>query len=192
MIDCGPSRFAIWKRLIRQDARSMIQQLELVFLERGAPKELLIDNYPAFRASAFCEFAERWGIKIIFRCAHSPSGNGITERCHRTVKTIVARSGCSVMEAVNLYNITPKDDVDAGSAPANMVYSYEVRVRGIGGDDEQSPGQYSSAEELWEEQKMTQSHSMDMCGTQTVQTKQKWKRTVSRKTRTLKQIGTED
>ncbi|KAF0300008.1 hypothetical protein FJT64_027390 [Amphibalanus amphitrite] len=158
----------------------------------GAPKELLIDNYPAFRASAFCEFAERWGIKIIFRCAHSPSGNGITERCHRTVKTIVARSGCSVMEAVNLYNITPKDDVDAGSAPANMVYSYEVRVRGIGGDDEQSPGQYSSAEELWEEQKMTQSHSMDMCGTQTVQTKQKWKRTVSRKTRTLKQIGTED
>ncbi|XP_043214663.1 uncharacterized protein LOC122378020 [Amphibalanus amphitrite] len=154
MIDCGPSRFAIWKRLIRQDARSMIQQLELVFLERGAPKELLIDNYPAFRASAFCEFAERWGIKIIFRCAHSPSGNGITERCHRTVKTIVARSGCSVMEAVNLYNITPKDDVDAGSAPANMVYSYEVRVRGIGGDDEQSPGQviscrFSIGDRVW-------------------------------------------
>ena len=154
MVDCGPSRFVIWRRLTRQDAQSMIQQLEQVFWERGAPEELLVDNYPAFRASAFSEFAKRWSIRIVFRCAHVPSGNGITERCHRTVKTIVARTGCSVMEAAYIYNVTPKDDVHAGSTPANMMYRYEVRVRGIDRDsDKIVPGvvscRFSIGDRVW-------------------------------------------
>ena len=154
MVDCGPSRFGIWRRLTRQDAQSLIQQLEQVFWERGAPEELLVDNYPAFRASAFSEFAKRWSIRIVFRCAHVPSGNGITERCHRTVKTIVARTGCSVLEAVYIYNVTPKDDVHAGSAPANMMYRYEVRVRNIDRDSDQIvPGviscRFSIGDRVW-------------------------------------------
>jgi len=44
LIDCGPSRFAVWKRLRRQDSAAVIEQLEVVFLERGAPPELLTDN----------------------------------------------------------------------------------------------------------------------------------------------------
>ena len=41
LIDCGPIRFAVWRRLPRQDTDSVIKQLELVFFERGAPVELL-------------------------------------------------------------------------------------------------------------------------------------------------------
>ena len=59
LIDCGPTRFAVWRRMQRQDTASVIQQLESVFFERGAPVELLTDNDPAFRSGAFTQFAER-------------------------------------------------------------------------------------------------------------------------------------
>ena len=83
LIDCGPTRFAVWRRMQRQDTASVIQQLESVFFERGAPVELLTDNDPAFRSGAFTQFAERWALRVRFRCAYVASGSGITERCHR-------------------------------------------------------------------------------------------------------------
>ena len=49
LIDCGPSRFAIWRPLSCQDAASIVRQLETVFCERGgAPVELLTDNTMTF------------------------------------------------------------------------------------------------------------------------------------------------
>ena len=62
LIDCGPTRFAVWRRMQRQDTASVIQQLESVFFERGAPVELLTDNDPAVRSGAFTQFAERWAL----------------------------------------------------------------------------------------------------------------------------------
>ena len=131
LIDHGPSRFAVWRPLRRQDSASVVQQLENVFCERGAPSELLTDNDTAFRSRVFQEFAGRWNVKLRFRCAYVPSGNGIVERCHRTVKRIAARKGCSVQEAVYWYNLAPQDDSSPSSAPANQVHRYEVRVRGV-------------------------------------------------------------
>ena len=61
LIDCGPSRFAIWRQLRLQTSASITGQLEVVFSERGAPKELLTDNDTAFRSSIFATFAECWG-----------------------------------------------------------------------------------------------------------------------------------
>ena len=57
LIDCGPIRFAVWRRLQRQDNDSVIQQLEFVFFERGAPVELLTDYHSASRSGAFKQFA---------------------------------------------------------------------------------------------------------------------------------------
>ena len=131
LIDCGPARFAVWRRLRRQDTASIIEQLEMVFLERGAPPEILTDNDTAFRSEAFMRFAEKWAMRVRFRGAYVASGNGIAERCHRSVKRIAARMGCPIAEAVYWYNVTPKDDVDPASAPANKLYSYEIRVRGV-------------------------------------------------------------
>ena len=131
IVDNGPSRFAVWRHLRRQDSASIIEELEQLFCERGPPEEILTDNATAFRSRAFREFAEKWGIAMRFRSAHQPSGNGIAERCHRTVKRAVARSGCTVQEALYWYNLTPKDDMNAESAPANELYRYEVRLRGI-------------------------------------------------------------
>ena len=131
LIDCGPSRFAIWRPLSCQDAASIVRQLETVFCERGAPVELLTDNATTFSGETFSRFAERWGVRMRFRCAYVPAGNGIVERSHRTIKRIAARTRCSVMEAVYWYNVTPKDDASASTAPANIIYSYTARIRGV-------------------------------------------------------------
>ncbi len=73
LIDCGPTRFAVGRRLQRQDTANVIKQLELVFFERGAPLELLTDNDPAFPSGAFTQFAERWALRVRFRCAYVAS-----------------------------------------------------------------------------------------------------------------------
>ena len=127
MIDCGPSRYCLWRLLRREDSASVTEKLEEVFYERGAPVEILCDNDTAFRSRYFAAFADRWNVTLRFRAAHVPSGNGIVERNHRTVKVIAARKQCSVAEAVHLYNVTPRDGEEADDSPASRVYRYAVR-----------------------------------------------------------------
>ena len=123
VIDCGPSRFAIWRPLRRHTSAAVVAQLEDIFLERGAPAELLMDNDTAFRSRTFNSFLVKWGIRAHFRCAYVPSGNGIAERAHRTIKVIAARKECDIAEAVELYNATPRDGRLEATAPANAVES---------------------------------------------------------------------
>ena len=136
MIDCGPSRFAVWREIQSQTSEAVIDKLRQVFYDRGAPEEVLTDNDTAFKSRRFMEFAADWAIHVRYRAAHVPSGNGTIERCHRTVKTIAARKGCSVMEAVYLYNVTPKDGRTPETAPMNSLIGYMARVRGV---DQQVP-----------------------------------------------------
>uniref|UniRef100_A0A5S6QJ61 RNA-directed DNA polymerase n=1 Tax=Trichuris muris TaxID=70415 RepID=A0A5S6QJ61_TRIMR len=152
LIDCGPSRFSIWRPLRLHTSADVAGQLETVFYEHGAPEELLTDNDTAFRSKAFAQLAARWDIRVRFRCAYVPSGNGMVERCHRTVKVIAARKGCSIEEAVYLYNITPRDDRTSQAAPANGVYKYAVRIRRVDvsskeGPQESSP--YAAGDAVW-------------------------------------------
>ena len=136
MIDCGPSRFAVWREIQSQTSEAVIDKLRQVFYDRGAPEEILTDNDTAFKSRRFMEFAADWAIHVRYRAAHVPSGNGTIERCHRTVKTIAARKGCSVMEAVYLHNVTPKDGKTPETAPMNSLRGYRARVRGV---DQQVP-----------------------------------------------------
>ena len=143
LIDCGPSRFSIWRLLRLQTSAAIVEQLESIFLERGAPRELLVDNDPAFRSRRFHAVMARWEVQLRFRCAHVPSGNGIIERCHRSIKVIAARKGCTVAEAVYWYNVAPRDDETAESAPASQLYRYRVRVQGL--DEQGAPGEAERA-----------------------------------------------
>ncbi|KRX58915.1 Pol polyprotein [Trichinella sp. T9] len=127
LIDCGPSRFTVWRRLRIHCSANVTEQLEAVFYEWGAPEELLTDNDTAFRGRTFTEFIARWGVRVRYRCAYAPSGNGIAERCHRSVKVIAARINFTMEEAVYLYNVTPRDGRHPWTAPANVVHAYAVR-----------------------------------------------------------------
>ena len=135
VIDCGPSRFGLWRLLRRSDAESVVAQLEAILCERGAPEEILCDNDTVFRGRQFAAFVEKWGVELRFRAAYEPGGNGIVERHHRTVKVIAARKQCSIAEAVHLYNVSPRESDSAHDAPAGRVYRYTVRdcVRPAGG-----------------------------------------------------------
>ena len=171
LIDCGPSRFAVWRRLRRQDTASVIQQLELLFFERGAPVEMLTDNDTAFRGAAFKRFAERWGMRVRFRCAYVASGNAIAERCHRSVKRIATRKHCTIAEAVYWYNVAPKDDVDSATAPANMLYDYRVRLLGIDHALPSEPGAidspYDVGDVVWVKPAENRCHTKYKLGTVT-------------------------
>uniref|UniRef100_A0A5S6QVK1 RNase H type-1 domain-containing protein n=1 Tax=Trichuris muris TaxID=70415 RepID=A0A5S6QVK1_TRIMR len=50
LIDCGPSRCAIWRPLMCHSSTAVSEQLESIFSERGALEELLTYNDTAFRA----------------------------------------------------------------------------------------------------------------------------------------------
>ena len=109
----------------------IIQHLEAIFFEHDQPQELLADNDIAFSSGEFRELSANWGVRLRFRCACVPAGNGIVEWCQRSIKRIAARTRCFVQEAVYWYNVTPKDDTSSLTAPANGIYRYEVRIRNI-------------------------------------------------------------
>ena len=127
LIDCGPSRFTVWRQLRRADAAEITNHLEDLFLERGTPTEILTDNATAFRGLQVAALAARWKIAMRFRAVHEPGGNGIVERCHRSVKVIAARRECTISEAVHLYNVSPRDGEREETVSAAGVYTYAVR-----------------------------------------------------------------
>ena len=126
MIDCGPSRFAIWKKIRGETSREIFDVLNEVFLERGPVEEVLMDNSATFHSSLLKELFDSWKINTYFRVAYRASGNGIIERNHRTIKTIAERSDISPQEAVFWYNLAPRSH-DQQIIPHQQLFNYEWR-----------------------------------------------------------------
>ena len=95
------------------------------------------------------------------------SGNGVAERCHRSVKRIAARKHCTIAEAVYWYNVAPKDD----TAPANKLYKYEVRLLGIDRVLHSEPGAidspYDVGDAVWVKPSENRCHTKYRLGTVT-------------------------
>ncbi len=127
VVDCGPSRFAIWRQVRLEDADSVCNQLLQVFRERGPPSELLCDNSTVFRSRKLQQLCGRWLVRLVFRCAYRPAGNGIVERNHRTIKRMAARTNGDPLDMVFWYNISPKDKTKPESVPALSLHSYQWR-----------------------------------------------------------------
>ena len=127
MVDCGPSRFAIWRKLNAEEAKTVALIFDEVFRERGPVNEILLDNSLCFRSNSIKSVAEKWSIRLNFRCAYRPSGNGIVERNHRTIKRAAARSKADPLDMVYWYNIAPKDSSNEQSTPASSIFRYKWR-----------------------------------------------------------------
>lgn len=127
IIDCGPGRFALWKKLKRETADFVAEVIEEIMLERGPVLEVLMDNGTVFHSECIVGMLQKWHIKPLYRAAYRPSGNGIVERHHRTVKSIAERGNISPQEAVYWYNMTPRTGIDSSSVPQKAVYRYEWR-----------------------------------------------------------------
>ena len=121
VIDCGPSRFAIWKLIKAEDVKSIVSEFSSLFCERGSPKELIIDNYTTFHSVEFNKLMEKWNVRVMYRAINRPNCNGIIERNHRTIKRIASRSNISILEALWWYNNTPSEGKET---PSSALYSY--------------------------------------------------------------------
>lgn len=119
VVDSGPGRFAIWKRITSESVAPITEAMNEVFCEFGPPNEILLDNGASFRSGSFTEMCDKWGVKILYRAAYRPSGNGICERNHRTIKRMAARTGKNIPEVVYLYNLMPREE---GRAPQQYVF----------------------------------------------------------------------
>ncbi len=130
LVDCGPGRFTIWRRLSGESSEAVSTQLHSIFRERGAPRELLTDGGPCFRGAAIWAVTEKWSMAHLHSCAYRPTGNSIVERNHRTIKRMAARTGNSVEEMVVFYNHSPNAQ---GVVPANTIYTYlSKNLPGVG------------------------------------------------------------
>ena len=127
MVDCGPSRFAIWKKLNTETASEIADMLNKIFLERGPVDEVLLDNGTAFRSETVREMLDKWNTRRYFRAAYRPEGNGIVERNHRTVKALAERGRTSPEEALFWYNVSPRTGQGEETVPHELVYRYTWR-----------------------------------------------------------------
>ena len=129
LINCRPSRFALWSQLPHlQGSIAVIRQLQSIFCEKGAPEEILTDNDTAFRSEETRKFFESWGARLKFRAAYCPSGNGIIERNHRTVKRVAKRSNISISRVIYWYNVSINKE---GASLMSKLHTYAERVKGL-------------------------------------------------------------
>nr|XP_047139073.1 uncharacterized protein LOC124814987 [Hydra vulgaris] len=73
MIDCGPSRYTIWRKLTTKTAAEVVGKLEEIFSLFGPPVCLLMDN--EFRFNTLTSFAEERNVNLEYRAAHRAQGN---------------------------------------------------------------------------------------------------------------------
>ena len=128
VIDCGPSRYTIWRKINAEDAATVVASLESIFIELGPPVEILLDNSTTFRSDQMQQLCSKWAVRLRFRCAYRPSGNGIVERIHRTVKRVAARANISPPEAAFWYNLAPSNHT-AESAPSTVLFNSGYKWR---------------------------------------------------------------
>ena len=84
-----------------------------------------MDNGLAFRSSYVELLCSNWNVVRRYRAAYRPSGNGIVELNHRTIKRIAARSATSPLQAVFWYNLGP--DCSREESPADAIFRYKRR-----------------------------------------------------------------
>ena len=77
--------------LKKTTTRIIIDQLTLIFSRCGFPTSLISDNGPQFVAKTFEKWLKEKGVTHVRASPYHPQGNGVVERMHRTLKSVIAR-----------------------------------------------------------------------------------------------------
>lgn len=127
VIDLG-SRYCVWRLLRNETANEVCFQLNQLFSEFGPPEYFLSDNAPVYKSDRIQKLMLKWNVKQEFSCAYRPQGNGVSERNHRTIKTMTARSKNTIEECVFWYNVTSGPQK---IPPYNLIFHSSSRLPGV-------------------------------------------------------------
>ena len=84
------SRFVKFFPLKNKNTNTVVEELGRYVADFGAPKAILSDNGGEFVSRQYQDFCRRHHITYYYTTPYNPRGNGITERLHRSLKTILS------------------------------------------------------------------------------------------------------
>lgn len=81
---------AIWATVqTGESARHVIKHVHATIAALGVPLCIKTDNGLVYISHTFQNFCQQWGIRHITGIPHSPTGHGIIERAHSTLKALL-------------------------------------------------------------------------------------------------------
>ena len=83
------SRFVTFYPLKNRTAEQIIKKLDTLVEVIGAPRTLLTDNAREFCSEALKNWCRENRVKLVHSTPYHPQGNSISERMHRTMKTVL-------------------------------------------------------------------------------------------------------
>ncbi len=84
------SRYVKFYPLKSKHTQGVIEALAQNVTDFGAPHSIVLDNGGEFTSQAFHQFCQLHLITLYYTTPYHPQGNAITERLHRTLKTMLA------------------------------------------------------------------------------------------------------
>ncbi|KGL95199.1 hypothetical protein N301_09922, partial [Charadrius vociferus] len=69
-----------------EGAKDVIRHWQRAFSVAGVPNQIKTDNGPAYASGKVKAFLQLWGVTHVTGIPHSPTGQGIVERAHGTLK----------------------------------------------------------------------------------------------------------
>ena len=73
-------------------AKSVIEHLTRIFARTVFPGNIVTDNGPQFVAKEFQRFCTKHRIGLVRAAPYSPQSNGLVERMHRSLKSMIAKA----------------------------------------------------------------------------------------------------
>ncbi len=70
-------------------AESVVSKLDMVVEAYGAPRVLLADNAREFCSERLTTWCRENGVRLLHSTPYHPQGNSISERIHRTMKSVL-------------------------------------------------------------------------------------------------------
>ncbi len=84
------SRFVTFFPLKTKHTHNIIEHMWQYVADYGPPSNIVMDNGGKFISKDFRDFCTRHSITACYTTPYHPQGNGITERMHRTLKSVLA------------------------------------------------------------------------------------------------------
>ncbi|KFQ31480.1 hypothetical protein N332_04891, partial [Mesitornis unicolor] len=75
----------------RQSAKDVIRHWQQAFSVAGVPTQIKTDNGPAYVSGEVNAFLQSWGVTHVTTILHSPTGQGIVECAHGTLKRLLQK-----------------------------------------------------------------------------------------------------